>query len=296
MEKVRGRPKGKRNTPEEVIHLLRQLLFDNEKLTGKELKSIVEERIKGVNLSVRTYQVLKDNEMSRVKAEKDKRIDVPWSLGTLKEHPLPPDAIPLVLEALNSKAIFGRGPTIRVARWISILYPVIKDKKMLFRLSWYYALHERINSLAGNQDYDTREFDSRLSNPNKLLNYFDSLSPVDYDTYKVAFYDTTGGINYMGPTIRVDWLVFYEDRMYVPIKKEGKECLIHNTEYEGNLDDFIRFLKESKIKHSVEKMADGKVYIRLSKKIFLSWENKEINRLLHNSIAKSATNIATNPD
>ena len=59
----------------------------------------------------------------------DEPEEKPWSMATLEDYPIPPDALPVVLEVwkhrIEQKLVF----TIREAKWTSRLYAVMKNNR-----------------------------------------------------------------------------------------------------------------------------------------------------------------------
>jgi len=82
-------------------------------------------------------------------------IDEPWNMGTLKEHPLPADAIPYIL---GVQRIAANPVTIRRARWIVYLASLIKSLETLKDISFGYAYADLIADLS-QQPFDTSEYD-----------------------------------------------------------------------------------------------------------------------------------------
>lgn len=57
--------------------------------------------------------------------------DCPWSLWDIMEHPIPGDALPIVLMLWADQLDYGKPITIREAKWIAKLYYVFKDRGRL---------------------------------------------------------------------------------------------------------------------------------------------------------------------
>ena len=145
-------------TNEDIKSAVFKLLWDDDRLTGKELKALVEKELSGVNLTIRTYQNLKSDTMPRIEAERARNLDIPWHLGTLVEHDLPPDAVSLVLAIQAMRRHNGKKPlTIRQAHWVSRLSDLFRLKsppKVLSSLEVLGAWAER---------YASREFSSKIT-------------------------------------------------------------------------------------------------------------------------------------
>jgi len=97
-----------------------------------------------------------------------------FSLASLLEHPIPPEAMPTVM-AIYKKAlpIVKRGKqtymivpregelTIREAQWIARLYKLIDDPDLLWDWAWFYAQQEWLAEVTG-KPFDFPEFDLEL--------------------------------------------------------------------------------------------------------------------------------------
>lgn len=76
--------------------------------------------------------------------------DRTWSVITLTEYAISPEALPVVLEIYVNNAQTLRDPlTIRQVKWIARLFHAIKDTEMLEFLSWIYAKNEEVSKLRG---------------------------------------------------------------------------------------------------------------------------------------------------
>jgi hypothetical protein len=122
---------------EEVKRLVGSLLNKGEKMTGKELKNAVEDEIKGINYTVRTYQNIKEELRPALIELKKSGLDIPWHIGVLIDYPnqFPPETIPDILAVKkwgeeHPENIFGLSTkplgtfTIRQALWVSRLYGI----------------------------------------------------------------------------------------------------------------------------------------------------------------------------
>jgi len=210
-------------------------------------------------------------------------LDKPWHMGTLKDYPLPLEAVSSILAALESREMFTRHRevTIRQALWISRLHTVVKHKDDLWKIAWHYAFNERISEVSGT-DFNTSEYDRRLPNPKELLEYFTNLTQkVDFATYKKVF-EQTSGVEYAGVSFPVDFMVFNEDKVFAPIIIKDKPSYLEvpSTDSKALLEGFK---KENNIK-SIKKLDNGTTLVVLKKSVSLAFENKEFNEYLHNFI------------
>lgn len=84
--------------------------------------------------------------------DKNRREDDLWSLATLTDASIPPEALLHVVEAwvYNREVRKGGFFTIREAKWISRLYLTFKDdQEKLVRVALFYAEEELVNEVAG---------------------------------------------------------------------------------------------------------------------------------------------------
>lgn len=213
-------------------------------------------------------------------------LDNPWHLGTLKDFPLPIEAIPSILAVQKSEPILTRtgGISIRHAIWIARLYLTIKDTALLGKVSWLYALHQRISEIA-KTDFDTRKYDKLLSNPKKLLEQYEL--NADYSTYKRAFEETTLGVEFAGVSFSVDFLLIRDNKVYAPLILQGKSLLLE-LPY-SDPDKLLEECKKQPIVKSI-KTHQSETIIRFKEPISQAFENKEFNEFLYNLFRKQKEN------
>jgi len=90
-----------------------------------------------------------------------KRFDELWSLGSLAQHPIPPDAMPTVM-SIYKKTLAGDGElTIRQVQWIARLYKVIDHPELVWDWAWAYAEDEWLSEVT-NKPFDTTKLDLEL--------------------------------------------------------------------------------------------------------------------------------------
>jgi hypothetical protein len=185
-----------KKTPEVIRQRVKELLFENEKLIGKELKNLVEKdpSFVKINITERTYQAIKKQELPGVKILKASIPENTWSLGALKNtNEMTPEAVPQILElqkwaSMQKESITDRPfppITVRQAKWVSRILPIYftivsHDKTLsavnlpdvnpssaklgwLWRWSKVYSIDERLYELAGKKGaFDTSELDAAL--------------------------------------------------------------------------------------------------------------------------------------
>jgi len=91
-------------------------------------------------------------------------LDEPWSLGSLAEHDIPPEALPVVM-CIYEKRLreLEQHFTIREALWIARLHKTIDDPIFLERFASAYAIRDQIDWILDSQ-VNTRGFDFILLN------------------------------------------------------------------------------------------------------------------------------------
>ncbi|MFC1965218.1 hypothetical protein ACFLWG_04390, partial [Chloroflexota bacterium] len=220
--------------------------------------------------------------ISRARNQETSPLDKSWHMGTLKDYPLPTEALPVILDTMESQMMLTRSRevTIRHAIWISRLQHVVKDKDELCEIAWHYAFNERISEIAHpEKQFDTSQYDRRLPNPKELLEYFRSRIPQsDYQTYGKAFEQVTLGIEYE-PGLLVDHLVIRNNKVYAPLLIQEKSI---NLEMPYSAEELLEAVKKEKSVKSVKKLKNGVTVIRFKEPISLGFENKGYNERLHN--------------
>lgn len=84
-----------------------------------------------------------------------------WSLGSLVQDPIPPDAMPVVMSIYKKALARNKELTIRQVRWIARLYKIIDDAELLWDWAWAYAMDEWLSEIT-NKPFDTTELDLEL--------------------------------------------------------------------------------------------------------------------------------------
>jgi hypothetical protein len=188
---------GKR-TPEEVIRKVRALLFENDKLTGKELKAATEKEkaYAKLDISIRTYQTLLKEELPMVKMIKTSSPENIWSLGSCANvGEISPEAVPYLLElkgwALKQKMSLNYNyyppVTVRQAKWVSRILPMylrnyrpgeeINEVGLAWLWQWSraYSINERSYDLGGKEGvFDTSELDAAMLRGDRVDSFGDT--------------------------------------------------------------------------------------------------------------------------
>jgi hypothetical protein len=213
-------PQGK-ETPNEIIQMIRTLLLENEKLTGKEVKAKVEDKFSKVHYSVRTYQSKIKEELPKVKILKSNIPENTWSIGSsANTNEIMPEAIPHIIElqkwALMQKESITQLAfppiTVRQGKWVSRLLPLYftivgHDKKMtavnlpdvnpysdklgwLWRWSKVYSIEERLYELTGKKEkheaFDTSILDAALVRQDRIDIFGDTYVRFSGDNQKIT--------------------------------------------------------------------------------------------------------------
>jgi hypothetical protein len=101
--------------------------------------------------------------------------DKPWTLDTLRDKPLPPEALPKVFQIWLYKQINSTSPplTIREARWIAQLSSMTEDIELLRLVAEMCAERELIGDLTNTP---------QLSMPSMILHIYAELTEMSLET------------------------------------------------------------------------------------------------------------------
>jgi hypothetical protein len=190
-------PQGKK-TSAEIVRKVRDLLFRDETLTGKELKTEVEKdrALAKLNISLRTYQLIRKEELPKVQMVRASVPENRWSLGAMANADgVTPEAIPYIMEvqkwALEQKMAISEQPfppfSVRQAVWASRLLHLFfrmfdpETRLTEFGLSWLwkwsraYSINERLYELSGKKGaFDTSELDAALLRRDRIDTFGDT--------------------------------------------------------------------------------------------------------------------------
>lgn len=173
-------PKGKLAIPT-VVNLVRQMLSEDEGLTGKELQKKVEELLPESHYTVRTYQTLKKNFSVILEEIRVTLHDEQWSLGSYalngfeSQYKFSAEDIEAILRVramLLRSSDLKNSMSVRQARWIARLWSRVDQMGLektakgkdywIWRYSFEYAIREKVARL-NKQPFDTRELDDALA-------------------------------------------------------------------------------------------------------------------------------------
>jgi hypothetical protein len=121
-------------------------------------------------------------------------LDTPWHLGTLRDYPLPADAVAKILEI---RAKTGQEDmTIRKAQWVARLMALPLAFEALVQQAAMYALQEKIADAIGipfdSSEYDQKALLAELKSPDggKAIAQEIDKAPAKYDQW-LADYEKT---------------------------------------------------------------------------------------------------------
>lgn len=158
----------------EVRQVITETYLKHSDWIAKEIRDGVEARLHEQNpRSKRGWPGLSSiqKELSKIRMLENQRptelkeLDNRWSIGTLKNFPIPAGALSKVLGVKWLRRDGAVPLTIREAMWIGRLYCLPMETKDISFLSAQYALRERVSELTG-KPVDTFEIDDLvLQNP-----------------------------------------------------------------------------------------------------------------------------------
>ena len=120
--------------------------LENRNMPRRVLAVKLQEIISKMGEPVPTEETL-EKLISKARNHTPSPLDEQWTTASLVDFDLPPDSVPSVIEiwryALNTNESF----TVRQARWVSRLYPLIKETPLLWFWSRKYAEEEKAVSI-----------------------------------------------------------------------------------------------------------------------------------------------------
>lgn len=90
-----------------------------------------------------------------------KRIDSPWSLSSLAEYNIPPEALPVVMSFYKKRLAEDDVLTIREALWAARLCKIIDAPDLVWDWAFLYATDEMVSEILG-KPFDSRELDLEM--------------------------------------------------------------------------------------------------------------------------------------
>lgn len=297
-------PKGPKIT-DEVKRYIAEVNERHPEWVAKEVMSEVHNLLSQVNPQIKpdwpglsAVQILLKKIRDGIGEREPFYIDIPWSMGTIDEYPIPSEIVPKLFEIKKIKS--GYEPlSIREAKWVGRLYTVIQDPMELACWAKWYAKRDKICELSDTQK-DTSDIDDSLSSGFITIPfYFAGLFNLNWvpDTYKTKVtqdqcrkYENYWGLDIDQPELTgYGWLIYAHWLQGVTIvdihrdapKGKGDTGIEKAVLYmrdiakkEGRLfsdtDDPLDLLKYTLNKEKYEKWLDG-----LSNKDYQSNKSKE---------------------
>ena len=87
--------------------------------------------------------------------------DEPWSIATLGDYPIPPEAMPVVMSFYRKRLAKDDVLPIREALWAARLYKIVEPLDSLFAWAFIYGITEWAARESG-KPFETKELDLRL--------------------------------------------------------------------------------------------------------------------------------------
>lgn len=160
-----------KDTKNLVMEIHRQNMDWNARQIYERYLILIGDASKAVTLNAvqKHLEAFKDTE------RQNQFLDRYWNLGLLIERPIHPDAIPYIFEiqAMLAKELPEVNPegdiVVFQAEWIGRLYPVVKEARLLFIVSWVYCQFQAYHILL-NRPLNTSSLDKALREGN--LSFF----------------------------------------------------------------------------------------------------------------------------
>jgi hypothetical protein len=118
----------------------------------------LQDRIKRMGEVIPSEETIQ-RKISEIRNHEPSPLDQPWCVGCLSKYPIPPEALPVVMDMYESSLNMDARFTIRVALWVARLYKLVDDDgNFLMRLAFLYAEREHIYWIL-DMPIDTRDID-----------------------------------------------------------------------------------------------------------------------------------------
>ena len=166
--------------PSSRMHIIARAIAP-PRIPRRELAKKLQNELEGMGHDVPEVEVLERIiSKYRNKVTKDPK-DEPWSLGSLAEHPILLEALPVVM-ALNWKRRTEDSElSIREALWIARLYKAFTSLDLVYDWAFLYTLEEMVFEMQG-KPFDSSELDlEMMSNP-----YYASESRKEIFIHEIA--------------------------------------------------------------------------------------------------------------
>jgi len=137
-----------RKITDEVIKDVSRLHYNHPSYTAAKVRSIVNKRFceQGIT-SDKKWPSLSAVQKIIQSLRRESFLDNEWTVQSLSNCEIPPEALPLVLDAYGWTVAWGleKRLTVREAKWVSRLYHVLTDTEELTIAARECALHEKIS-------------------------------------------------------------------------------------------------------------------------------------------------------
>ena len=94
-----------------------------------------------------------------------KRLDSSWSLASLVQYPIPPEALPTVMSFYKKRLAEDDVLTIRDALWTARLYKLVDPSDSVTLMNWVvaYSIGEWVSEITGEESFDSQELDLQMA-------------------------------------------------------------------------------------------------------------------------------------
>lgn len=141
----------------DVRRCIAEVYLDNPNYRAPKIREEVISRLPKVypyadpgwpGLSIIQKELTKIRKRDNEKLPESKGLDRPWSIASMAKYPIPPEALPSVLQAwVYVREYLNISFTVRQAKWVVCLYAVIKDIPDLVSEALNYAQMELTASI-----------------------------------------------------------------------------------------------------------------------------------------------------
>ena len=225
-------------------------------------------------------------------------LEKPWNLGMSNRYPVPPDALPVLLDILASDNIpkEDEGVTVRQALWIGRLYRIVHKSELLYTIVRHYAFWERVCEIS-NIDFDSAEYDRILTRPDELAAYMQDRLSMDISSHSQKRVEQApdnsrntssrsrkhveqapDNSQSDGSGIPVDHLIIDGGRIYTTIDVNGAPRQIE-LPYDDP-ETLLDISRRQNVIKTIKKREDGTTLVIFRQKVELSFDNKAYNEYL----------------
>lgn len=141
--------------PKEVRMVVRSILRERSKKHPKLLPKL--------NKGWPSLSSVRNKLKTKPSATNPEGKDKPWSMASLDDYPIPPEAMPVVMSFYKKHLAKGSVLTIREALWAARLFKIVDPLDLVFDWAFLYAIDEIITEETG-KPFGGRERDLELIN------------------------------------------------------------------------------------------------------------------------------------